>query len=205
MPSGPLTTVVYLHGFLSSPASAKVQAFAEKAREFGMSCRAPNLNVTSPEALEEVLEAAVSDLDDSEWVLAGSSLGGFYAAHLARRHPVRAVLLNPAVTPWRIGEKYLGGPVTARDGTEITVTTEWLHYLKSLAPLAPMAPEKTLLLVTTGDEVLNPRETPAAFPASPCWVVPGSDHAVSDVARYIDALFSFLVRGEVPAGCSGGR
>ncbi len=204
MPSR-LKTVVYLHGFLSTPASPKVQVFTEAAKRRGITCRAPNLNVTSPEALKERLDEATADLADGEWALAGSSLGGFYAAHLASQGRVPAVLLNPAVTPWKIGEQYLNGPVTARDGTVITVTREWLDYLKSMTPLAPMAPEKTLLFVTTGDEVLDYRESIAALPGLPRWVVTGSDHAVSDVARYIDALFSFLTRGELPAGCERGR
>ena len=205
MTASRLKTIVYLHGFLSSPASPKVQAFADAARKRGLACRAPNLNVTSTEALKKRLAEATADLTDGEWALAGSSLGGFYAAHLASQRPVPAVLLNPAVTPWKIGEQYLNSPVTARDGTVITVTREWLDYLKSMTPLAPVAPEKTLLLVTTGDEVLDYRESMAAFSALPRWVVTGSDHAVSDVARYIDALFSFLTRGELPAGCERGR
>ncbi len=205
MPPGRLKTIVYLHGFLSTPASPKVQVFAQAAERRGITCRAPNLNVTSPEALKARLTEATADLADGEWALAGSSLGGFYAAHLASQRLVPAVLLNPAVTPWKIGEQYLNSPVTARNGTVITVTREWLDYLKSMTPLSPLAPEKTLLLVTTGDEVLDCRESMAAFPGLPRWVVNGSDHAVSDIARYIDALFSFLTRGELPAGCESGR
>ncbi len=205
MTTSRLKTIVYLHGFLSTPASPKVQVFTEAAKRRGITCRAPNLNVTSPEALKKRLAEATADLADGEWALAGSSLGGFYAAHLASQRLVPAVLLNPAVTPWKIGEQYLNSPVTARDGTVITVTRQWLDYLKSMTPLAPVAPGKTLLLVTTGDEVLDYRESLAAFSAFPRWVVTGSDHAVSDVARYIDALFSFLTRGELPAGCERGR
>lgn len=193
-----MKTVVYLHGFLSSPASPKVAAFRQKASELGFACRAPNLNVTTPEALEARFAEATDDLKDGEWLLAGTSLGGFYAAHLASRRRVPAVLLNPAVTPWRVGEPYLGKPTLARDGTEITVTPEWLDFLKTMTPLKPLSPEKTLLFVTTGDEVLDYREALATFSELPRWVVPGSDHAVSDIARYIDALFSFLTRGELP-------
>ena len=84
-----LTTLVYLHGFLSSPASPKAAVFARAAKQRGLYCRVPNLNVTDPAALSRCLADAVSDLTDGTWAAAGSSLGGFYAAHVLPGNPAR--------------------------------------------------------------------------------------------------------------------
>lgn len=193
-----LTTLVYLHGFLSSPASPKAAVFARAAERRGLRCRVPNLNVTEPAALKQCLADAVSDLAEGTWAAAGSSLGGFYAAHVLPGNPARVVLLNPAVNPWDYAVPYLGKTVTAADGTRVSVTGAWLDFLRGAAARRVTTPEKTLVMVTTGDEVLDWRKTPACFPGAPVWQVPGSDHAVSDISRYIDALFSFLLRGDVP-------
>ena len=192
-----LTTLVYLHGFLSSPASPKAAVFARAAQQRGVACRIPNLNVTDPAALEAVLSEAAADLADGTWAVAGSSLGGFYAAHLMPGQPQRRLLLNPAVNPWDYAAPYRGKTVRAADGTAVTVTSEWIEYLRRKAETAS-SPETTLVMVTTGDEILDWRRTPGVFPKSPMWTVPGSDHAVSDISRYIDALFLFLMRGVVP-------
>ena len=193
-----LTTLVYLHGFLSSPASPKAAVFARAAKQRGLCCQVPNLNVTDPAALSQCLADAVSDLTDGTWAAVGSSLGGFYAAHVLPGNPARVVLLNPAVNPWDYAVPYLGKTVTAADGTQVSVTENWLDFLRGSAARRVTMPERTLVMVTTGDEVLDWRKTPAYFPGAPVWTVPGSDHAVSDISRYIDALFSFLLRGDVP-------
>ena len=194
-----ISTLVYLHGFLSSPASPKAAVFARAAEARGLTCRVPNLNVTDSAALTSVLRETVSDLADGAWVAAGSSLGGFYAAHLLPGRPQRRVLLNPAVNPWDYAAPYLGRPVKAADGTVVFVTADWIAYLREQAAVPMKDAAETLVMVTTGDEILDWRQTPARFPQSPVWTVPGSDHAVSDISRYIDALFSFLLRGERPA------
>ena len=67
-----------------------------------------------------------------------------------------------------------------------------------MLPFLAKYKKELLVMVTTGDEILDWRRTPGVFPKSPVWTVPGSDHAVSDISRYIDALFSFLLRGDVP-------
>lgn len=38
----------------------------------------------------------------------GSSLGGYYATHLAERYGLKALLVNPAVTPHKHFDGYLG-------------------------------------------------------------------------------------------------
>lgn len=194
----PLTTLIYLHGFLSSPASPKAAVFARVAQQRGVACRVPNLNVTVPAALEAVLSETVADLADGTWAVAGSSLGGFYAAHLMPGRPQRRLLLNPAVNPWDYAVPYQGKTVRAADGTAVTVTAEWIEYLRRKAETEVTSPETMLVMVTTGDEILDWRRTPGVFPKSHVWMVPGSDHAVSDISRYIDALFSFLTRGTIP-------
>ncbi|MGZ2336899.1 YqiA/YcfP family alpha/beta fold hydrolase [Acinetobacter baumannii] len=49
-------------------------------------------------------------------MLVGSSLGGYYATHLAERHGLAAILVNPAVAPHRSFDGYLGAQTNHYSG-----------------------------------------------------------------------------------------
>ena len=101
--------VLYLHGFASSPESAKARFFSERFAAAGVKFLCPDLNqpafstLTVSRMLQQV-EKRISALPQGEVVLMGSSLGGFVAVEAAARqvgaarHPItRLILLAPAV------------------------------------------------------------------------------------------------------------
>ena len=103
--SGPPVTVIYLHGFASSPRSTKVAYFTERFRAHGIELRCPDLNqpdfatMTITRMLEQ-LDGELPRPDAGAATLIGSSLGGTLAILAAatfapRIH--RLVLMAPAV------------------------------------------------------------------------------------------------------------
>ena len=90
-----------------------------------------------------------------ELTLIGSSLGGFYATHLAERFGARAALINPAIRPWR-----RPAPVrrhAAQSPHRRSVRGDGRAFRASCARLRVARitrPERYFLLVRTGDEVL---------------------------------------------------
>src|SRR5690606_20140638 len=101
------THLIYIHGFNSSPLSAKAQQLQAYCDAQGLAGRlsVPALP-PSPKAAMALLE---SEMRAHESVaLVGSSLGGFYATWLAQQHGVKAVLINPAVAPWKLLDKRTG-------------------------------------------------------------------------------------------------
>ncbi|MDF7003113.1 alpha/beta fold hydrolase, partial [Escherichia coli] len=96
-------SIVYLHGFRSSPRSFKAQLIGQRMASVGLADKyvCPALPVSPREAVDET-EAVIAELstrDGIRPVLIGSSLGGFYATWLAERHGLRAAMLNPATRP----------------------------------------------------------------------------------------------------------
>jgi pimeloyl-ACP methyl ester carboxylesterase len=101
--------VLYLHGFASSPLSAKASFFADRFTAAGITFLCPDFNAPAFSTLTvsrmlQQLQKRVSSLPAAEIVLIGSSLGGFVAVEAAARrvgeprHPIsRLVLLAPAV------------------------------------------------------------------------------------------------------------
>ena len=99
-----MSSVIYLHGFASSPASGKARYFGERFRAHGVDFQAPDLNLPDFSTLTVTrMLAQVGDLlaaDKEPVTLIGSSLGGFAAVHAAVQHPARVthvVLLAPAI------------------------------------------------------------------------------------------------------------
>ena len=94
-------TVLYLHGFASSPQGRKITLLRERLEPEGLRLDAPDLNVPSFEALDfdaMVRTACASAAVSPPSVLVGSSLGALVALEASRRS-VRAplVLIAPAL------------------------------------------------------------------------------------------------------------
>ena len=93
---------IYLHGFASSPKSAKAQDMSDRFAQIQTKLKIPDLNAGDFSQLtitRQIAQVAAEFPDDSTPVtLIGSSLGGLTSAHLAQQYPQvqRLVLLAPA-------------------------------------------------------------------------------------------------------------
>ncbi|WP_414565093.1 MULTISPECIES: YqiA/YcfP family alpha/beta fold hydrolase [unclassified Anabaena] len=93
---------IYLHGFASSPQSAKAQDMSDRFAQISLKLQVLDLNagdfshLTITRQLQQV--AAEFPHDSVPVTLIGSSLGGLTSAHLAQQYPQvqRLVLLAPA-------------------------------------------------------------------------------------------------------------
>lgn len=86
--------ILYLHGFNSAGYGPKVDAL--RAAFGGGSVLNPTLPPQPADALA-LLNDLIPRLKGPDFWLLGSSLGGFYALHLALHHEVPAILVNPAI------------------------------------------------------------------------------------------------------------
>ena len=132
-----LTHLLYLHGFRSSPQSAKARITAAwvARHRADVVWRCPQLPPSPREAMA-LVESIVAAWPANASGLVGSSLGGFYATAAAERHGLRAALLNPATDPARDLEKYIG-ETTAWHGEErFCFRPEFIGELRAIAPAA---------------------------------------------------------------------
>jgi len=181
--------LIYVHGFNSSPASSKaglIQRELER-RGRGGEFLAPALP-HSPAAAAALLAQMVRAHPDA--CLIGSSLGGFYATWLAETHGVRAVLLNPAVRPHELLAGAVGRQKNFHTGEEYDFTLQHIAELRALE-VAAITPERYLLLVETGDEVLDYRHAVEKYRGARQVVIKGGDHGFSDFADHLDVVLEF--------------
>ena len=188
------THVLYLHGFRSSPQSAKAQQVAAvMAQQFPhITWWCPQLP-PSPKAASTLIAQGTTDWPSQHMAVIGSSLGGFYATWLAAQRGCKAALLNPAIDPARDLAEYIGDQTTWHNPAErFYFAPEFVDELRALE-VGPLAhPERIWALITQGDEVLDWREMTARYPNSQQVVLEGGDHAISDFSQHLPQLLAFL-------------
>jgi len=193
--AAPITHLLYLHGFRSSPQSTKARLMAQHiARQFpGTTWWCPQLP-PSPKAAIDLVMSGVAGWPRESMGVVGSSLGGFYATYVTQKTGCRAVLLNPAVHPARDLANYIGEQVAWHDPTEhFYFRPEYIDELRAL-DVGPLThPERVFAVIAKGDEVLDWREMSGRYPGSRQKVIEGEDHALSDFERsHLGEVLAFL-------------
>lgn len=188
------THLLYLHGFRSSPQSMKALKVGQRVRETHpevvWSC--PQLP-PSPQAAVAGVLSGIATWPRETMAVIGSSLGGFYAAWVARQTGCRAVLLNPAVHPARDLARHIGEQTAWHNSKErFSFMPEYVDELRSLEAAADPDPQRIFLVAAQGDEVLDWREMVARHPSARRKLLAGSDHALSDFDDHIDEVLEFL-------------
>lgn len=186
----PTPTLLYLHGLNSSPASRKARQLSAAMARLGLAgqLRVPALHHHPRQAIAQ-LEAEIADLG---WpVLVGSSLGGYYATHLAERHGLRALLINPAVNPQRRFDAYLGPQVNLYSGERWTLSEDHVAALAELEVPPPRDAERYQVWLQTGDETLDYRHAAEFYRYCALRIQAGGDHGFQGFAERLPALFAF--------------
>lgn len=189
------THLLYLHGFRSSPRSAKalrMAAWAQQNRpDLVFAC--PQLP-PSPAAALALLTTLTRHWPAARTALMGSSLGGFYATVMAERLPdCRVALLNPAVDPARDLAAFIGEQTCWQDeGERFFFRPEFVDELRAMAVGALTKPARYCAVIAKGDELLDWREMRARYEACRVMLLAGSDHGLSDFDEHLPALTQFL-------------
>ena len=190
----PVTHLLYLHGFRSSPRSAKAEKMAAvvKTRHPAVQWWCPQLPPSPREAMA-LLMAGIESWPKESMAVVGSSLGGFYATWIAARTGCPAVLLNPAVDPARDLARYIGEQSAWHDPLQtFFFRPEYVQELRDLQAGPLPHPERFYTLIAKGDEVLDWREMNARYAGAQGQLLEGGDHALSDFDAHIDAVLAFL-------------
>jgi predicted esterase YcpF (UPF0227 family) len=183
--------LIYIHGFNSSALSVKAGLVRERMAALGASAEfaCPELDHRPGRAIAQ-LEALIARADKEPVALIGSSLGGYYATYLAEKHDLRAALVNPAVKPCELLRACLGVQRNLYTGAQYEFTEEHLAELRALE-VERITPARYLLLVTTGDEVLDYRQAVARYARCEQIIVEGGDHGFSRFADYLDIVLEY--------------
>ncbi|XID74861.1 YqiA/YcfP family alpha/beta fold hydrolase [Alkanindiges sp. WGS2144] len=188
--------LIYIHGLNSDAMSVKGQMLEDwcKANRPEIKVQRPDLNMPPKQVMQWLQDAIESDPHTG---LVGSSLGGFYATACVAKHAVKAVLVNPSVRPFeRFKRFFANGEAEYCTETGWLVTPDQLDDLQALFFPVPPYPDRILVLLKQGDEVLDYREAENYFSQdhaqSALIIEPGGDHFMSDMDTKIPLMINFL-------------
>ena len=193
-PQPQTTHLLYLHGFRSSPASFK-------ARRLQAWCAAHRPDVLwwspqlppSPQDALVLIHAGIAAWPGASMVVAGSSLGGFYATAVAQATGCRALLLNPAVNPARDLAHHIGEQSQFHAPEErFFFRPEFIDELSAMAVPHITRPERYSAVIAKGDAVLDWREMLARYPGANVLLLDGSDHGLSDFEQHLPFVLQAL-------------
>ena len=182
--------ILYLHGFTSGPQSHKAQALGGRMRDRGLGGHfvCPQLPASPREAL-----ALATGLIARHGIrtVVGSSLGGYYATHLAETFDLRAVLVNPAVVAHLALKDFVGPQRWIYSGEAFDFTRDHVEELRAIEVPVLSRPQSFWLLAEEGDETLDYRHAVSRYAGARQTVLPGGDHSFTRWSDYLDPVISF--------------
>ena len=187
-----MATLLYLHGFLSSPQSMK----AQKTRTW-LAGNRPDIDFMCPQLTPYPRECArklMKTLDSiaKPVYLIGSSMGGFWATWLVETLRLKAVMINPAVDVLNLMPNYINRDLINYYNLEkYHLTHQHLQQLKQYTFERLTHTENYWILLQTGDETLDYQLAINKYQGCRCTIEPGGDHSFQGFEHYLKQILDF--------------
>lgn len=186
--------LLYIHGFNSSPSSHKARLLRERLRALGRAAEfaCPSLPHRPAAALQLLEDLVAADGAAAPITLVGSSLGGYYATRLTEASErLRAVLINPAITPAEGLKAHLGPQQNLYTNERYQLTQQHLDELQAMRVERIREPQRYLLIHATGDELLDYRIAQDYYGGAQQIIHEGGDHGFADFEGYLNEVLRF--------------
>jgi len=191
--------LIYLHGFNSSPQSFKARLLSKRVKSIGLGERLhiPEIPPIPSDAIAYLDQFVAQKIREnkahihSQMCLIGSSLGGYYATWLAEKYDCRTVLINPAVQPYELLQDYVGHNQNLYTDKEYDLDPSQVEYLREIEVGKLSHPDRYLLMLQTGDEVLDYKLSLDKYAGVPSIVEEGGAHEFMGFDRHLDTVLAF--------------
>lgn len=187
-------TLVYLHGFNSSPRTVKGCKLAAAAAAMTDPPRVhiPTLHHRPATAMREVCSWVDGNVADrAALTFVGSSLGGYYATWLAEKYGARAIVINPAVRPAATLTAHIGPQRNPHTGEPWELTQTHFLELEALFVANLTRMHRYFLLMRAGDELLDWRDAVRRYAGAFQYVAGGGDHGWENIDAEIPSMLRF--------------
>jgi len=154
-------------------AQLTVHYFQQHHPEIKVFC--PQL-LSSPNAAIAQLMEIIESNPQAEWLIMGSSLGGYFSTYLSEKYQAKAILINPAVKPYELLNNFLGEQLNPYTNECYQVKEQHIVDLELLKQ-EEITKKNYLVMVQTGDEVLDYQQAVEKYQHCQLVVQEGGDHS----------------------------
>jgi len=191
-----MKNVLFLHGFNSSPQSLKAQQTQQYLKQYfpQVKFHCPQLALTPDKVIKQLTPYFTEIKGGSKlqsWGIIGSSLGGYFATYLSETYAIKAVLINPAIKPYELIANYIGEQINPYTQEVYQIKPCYLEDLIALEQ-HHITKNNYMVMVQTGDEVLNYQQAVEKFHASTLIVQPNGDHSFVNYKAMLPTVVEFL-------------
>ena len=187
--------IIYIHGFLCTnnpPRVAALQQFVDE-RKLDIVVQSPQLPGKPKQAVEQLEQLIEAECGNVESVaLIGHSLGAYFAAYLATKYHLRAVLLNPVIHGYQIMCEYIGQCYSPHFDERVEIDVDDIEYLVTLDGQPEANKQSVLVLQQLGDEILDPLAVLSYFHDYSLLVEKGGNHDFVGFERHFETAIHFL-------------
>jgi len=152
--------ILYLHGLNSGGTSGKAATLRRALAPIPVT--SPTYPGHLPMQAVYDLQRYISELEQEhpQFMIVGSSMGGFYGQYLARRfreNIARLVMINPALRPWELLPDLIGEQHNEATGERYLLTAEDVEQTRQFGFADVDDGIPTTLLLDKGDEAIDYR------------------------------------------------
>mgnify|MGYP001291599718 FL=1 len=185
-------TILYFHGFKSSSDSGKAQEFKKFIENNTSQTKiiVPDLEDDFKEAHKQI--KTLIDKSNPNILYMGSSLGGYYALYFAQLYKSKSVLINTSIPPLYDFEIHLGKNENYATGNKFTISKDDISYIRSLHHKKILEPKNNLILLESGDEILNYVESSSYFRGSYIDIFYGGNHSYTSIKEKFTKIKDFF-------------
>ena len=187
-----INTILYFHGFASSSDSDKAKIIKSHISKISK-----KIKVLTPDLSNDFIEAnnqinKLINENKKDFAFVGSSLGGYFASCFGSVNNSKVILINPAIPPLKGFEQYLGENENYSTGEKFNITKKDIKFLRSLVINKYKNQKNTLVLLESGDEVLNYVEAAKYYRGSNIDITFGGNHSYESITKKLQKIVKFI-------------
>ena len=185
--------LLYLHGYNSSSQSKK----ALQTKQW-LALNAPHIKFVCPDlppfakSAVDTLSSIIEAHQPGSVFVVGSSMGGFFASYLMEQYDLRGVLINPAVNPTRGLANWIGENTNYMSGEKWLFEPHHIDEFRELESKRITLKSNYLVLLQTGDDVLDYRDAQIHYAGAKIIIEQGGDHSFIDYDQHLAKIHQFL-------------
>ena len=179
--------IIYLHGFNSDGNSTTIKALRESYPELISISYDYIYADVAYEEINTLIEQTLKT--DKDLLIAGTSLGGFWANYFAQKHQLKCVIVNPALQPSVTLRKAIAySPIkNFNSGIERTFTNENADSYKKYEVEITEGIERIIVL-GKNDDVIDYRKSEEAYKGKGEIILTEEGHRIEDHNNIVNII-----------------